>query len=295
MFSVQPDTFEYLFTTVSSTADPFILSFNDRQNRTQFVAVGDYLGEYLVKSFTPVVNKVFQPALGDYLETAGSVELQGRTGEIWVLEQGIPLPASGWCAWLVDLDTAEIREAREQDTVSIGGMKLHIRHVTPEKVDVVAAGSAFNLTFISPEETTAVTAGIRRRREQEEQDRIMAALQHEQAAAASRLQKLEQREKELQDREQRLNAQAQRQFYTTQMLSSKPRSLFVGYDYPCPTVYRQAADGSGRVVYWTPMFPYVYPRRPWPLRHHRQGTSGGYAVQSDTFNGNYRIQLRSAW
>lgn len=294
VYTVRPDSVDYVFTAVVSSSEPPMLSFNDRRNKTHFVRVGERLGMYLVEAFMPGTEKFFDESVGVYREAAaGVVMLRGPDNEVFTLEQDARTPAPGFRAVFISLDTGEVRDARENEVVTLAGTELKTKSISEESVVAAAGGTEDLIPFISDEEKEAVLALLARRREEAENRRRIAARQREKEEAAKRLQELEKREAALKALERNLRL--------SQAAAPAPRtSMFVGSEQAYPTVYQSYYDRHGRLVYYRTVYPIEFMLCPWKYKRHsrdRRGSSypGGVYFETGDINvGGVNIRAKGA-
>lgn len=245
VYAIQPDCFEYLFTSVvSEFGGRPVLSFNNLSGETFFVTVGDTVGEYTVNTFEPRTERIFNSSINAYQKKrADRVTLDGPDGKSITLERGKLLPRTGWMAWLVSLDSGNWRRVRRKDMLILGNTKIMIDAISENSVTVSVAGTRHTVSPISEEEKEEISLLWEKRRKQKEEKAKFA---------------MKRREAEC---EQQVVAEAARPRRLPRRVVEVryPSRLFFGTEYRYPTEFQvitvPGRTASGTLTYQTVVVP----------------------------------------
>ena len=189
IYGIFPDSFDYMFTSVISSHDTPMLSFNYRSEKTFFVHVGDTIGDYAVKSFKPRTERYFNPTISSYREEeSGSAVLEGPDGKSIELELGKRFPLSGWMACLISLKTGVFQYARAGETAVFDGLRLKVENVSEDSVTVSLDKEIISVPFLTEEDRqTLADLRAEQLREQELKKQLAATKQKEGQSESSYL------------------------------------------------------------------------------------------------------------
>lgn len=261
VFTTEPACFEFLFTGVNDAADgKKVLAFNQRNDRTYFVRVGEQMGPYLVTAFEQKTEKVFYPSLNANLDKpAGRVTLTGPGNTIIVLEQNKPLPWPGRTAWLVKLDNGAWWNVNEQDIFTVSNKLVFVEEIDEDGVVVTAGHDLAFIRRITMDEKEELQAlWTEKKHEAETQEQLAAVRREEEEKARAREQESAARIRYIV-----LNRP------TTQVeIRGAPR-IFYGTEFPFPTAFKVCPGAytvDGRYI----AAPFVLPCN---FRTYRCGTS----------------------
>ena len=173
---IKPADFDYtLITYVQGPSGAYTLSVRQRGGRTYFVSVGDRLGEYEVKSFTPLTERVFSSSLNAYEERkSGRMTVVAPGGEVVELAMGRSTPRPGWMACVVSTDTLEVWPVREANTLVFRDVQIPVRSITRDRVTVDLAGAAMDLPALAAGEQEQLAQKWRERAKRLEDERRLA-------------------------------------------------------------------------------------------------------------------------
>ena len=161
LYDLQPSVFDYVLTGLSRDGDGRPrLSFNDRAGNTHFKRQGEHLGPYCLTRYAIMTNRAFNASLNAIQESrVVTAELTGTSGTNIALIQGERLPAPGFTARLVALDTGLGWALRRGDGFMCGSITMRVDTVTATSTTVaVLGGPSLSIPPISTNERTALAA-----------------------------------------------------------------------------------------------------------------------------------------
>lgn len=182
VYAIKPACFEYMFTSSMEKSEGRPgLSFNHVNGRTVFAGIGDSVGEYIVKSYEPGVELVFNPSVDSYVQKkTGTVILQSAGGKKITLEMGKILPQPGWIACMVWLDSGNWMYVNENDAVLVGDAEVPVSDITDQAVTLMAGDSKYTVSAISDNEKSGLLALWESRRKAREEETKLAEEKQEQ-------------------------------------------------------------------------------------------------------------------
>jgi len=174
--SVQPEVFDFKFSSVVSSTAPATLAFNGVDGRTVFAQIGQPVGGYTLREFNCAANKPKVAILED------------ANGARYALEMGTPLPQPGHVVCLVSLKNGGWIYSRPGETFDLGGETVSVQLVGNSQVTLSTGTASHCPTLLTPDEMGQLKSiWETRRREQE------AAMQaaRERAAEAREQQRMQ--------------------------------------------------------------------------------------------------------
>lgn len=184
VYAIQPSCFELMFTsTMDNRGGKPILTFNHINGRTFFAGAGEAVLDYVVKSFDPADEMVFNPSVNSYVEKkAGLVTLQSVEGSKFLLELGKILPQPGWIACIVWLDSGNWMYAGDNDAIPAAGGVVPVHAITRESVSVMRGDEPQSVPLISDNEKKLLVTLWENRRKESEQSALAASKPREEQA-----------------------------------------------------------------------------------------------------------------
>lgn len=156
MHSVQPEVFDFKFSSVVSSHAPATLAFNGVNGETVFARVGEPVGGYTLRAFSPSAND------------RGVATLEGPDDRRYALEMGTPLPQPGHVVCLVSLKNGGWIYARPGKTFELGGDTVTVQLAGTNQVTLSTVNASHCPTLLTAAEQAQLQSmWDARRREQE--------------------------------------------------------------------------------------------------------------------------------
>ena len=235
VYAIRPGCFEYCFASVVSLADSTPqLAFNDLDGRTHVVRVGEQLGAYQVRAFTPETIRTFNPSLNAYQEKRGGTVALAATNGTVQLKLGDPLElADRWMGCLVSLASGDWRYLRAGQAGVVGGTRVRVTAVGPDSLRAEWDGVERTVPPVSDDERKALQ---RRWDDERKAAEALAQAEQRQAAAVAVAQ---------------TEVKPKRVLKQTHVYEPAPSGLGMGTEYRYPTEFEvysvMVPDGKGGV------------------------------------------------
>jgi hypothetical protein len=167
--SVQPEIFEFKFSSVVSAHAPATLAFNHTNGDTVFARVGEPVGVYTLREF--------DRGTGDQ----GIAVLETADGARFALRMGTPLPQPGHVVCLVSLKNGGWIYSRPGETFSLGGESVTVQLGDANQVTLTTAEASHCPTLLTAAEQQQLRSMRDARRREQEATRQAALEQAEEA------------------------------------------------------------------------------------------------------------------
>jgi hypothetical protein len=221
--SVQPEVFDFKFSSVVSSTAPVTLAFNGTDGRTVFAQVGQAVGPYTLRELSQTAGK---PRVA-ILEDANGVR--------YALEMGTPLPQPGHVVCLVSLKNGGWIYSRPGETFDLGGETIAVQLVGTDQVTLSTASASHCPTLLTPAEMEQLKSMWEARR-REQEARMQAA--RESAAEAREQQRMH----DILANTRVPHPDARRRVYPSGTVRGRPRrsttsTFTIGTEYRYPIEY----------------------------------------------------------